>query len=311
MIILILLFSATSVVMMKETTDSLLKAFEESLIVERHASPATRETYKKEIACFLCYLHQKDLDVEDVSTDQIRDFLVQRSEDLSSRTVAKIITILRMFFRYICSEHIRTDDPTELLENIHQERKLPSVVDFDCIDKILNAIDTENAIGIRDRAMFELIYSCGLRVSECINLKLTDYYREEKRIIVTGKRDKQRFIPVGEKAIEALENHIATARASGKKMQWIFCNENLQPLSREAVWQRLKIYAKKAGVDVKVHTLRHSFATHMLRNGADLRSVQELLGHSDIRTTEIYTHVNTDNLYHAFLKADLDNKKDK
>ncbi|MCR5760976.1 MAG: tyrosine recombinase [Sphaerochaetaceae bacterium] len=292
--------------MMKETTEALLKAFEESLIVERHASSSTRETYRREIACFLCYLDSNNIEIETVTTAQIRDYLISRSDSLSSRTMARIVTTLRVFFKYVCSEHIRVDDPTELLEKTHLEKKLPSVIDYDCVESILNAIDTETETGVRDRAIFELIYSCGLRVSECINLKITDYYREEKKIIVTGKRDKQRFIPIGEKAISALESHIDLQKSKGKKIIYIFTNREGKKLSREAVWQRLKLYAEKAGVEAKVHTLRHSFATHMLRNGADLRSVQELLGHSDIRTTEIYTHVNTDNLYQAFLKADFD-----
>ncbi|MCR4676665.1 MAG: tyrosine-type recombinase/integrase [Sphaerochaetaceae bacterium] len=295
--------------MKKETAEELIKAFEESLIVEKHASSATRETYRREIACFLSFLSDKNLDVDTVTTGDLRDYLINRSEksSLSSRTTAKIITTLRVFFRYLSSEGFREDDPTELLEKNRMARKLPEVMDYDCIDKILSQIDTQTETGLRDRTMFELIYSCGLRVSECINLKLSDYFREEKRIIVTGKRDKQRYIPVGEDAVFYLEKLISSMKAKGR-VTYLFCNRFGRPLTREAVWQRLKIYAEKAGVKAKVHTLRHSFATHMLQGGADLRSVQELLGHSDIRTTEIYTHVNTDNLYEAFLKADFDKK---
>lgn len=288
--------------------ETIEEGFRESLLVERHASKATRNSYCSEIACFLSYLEDNNLDYDSVTSNQIKDYLLKRSEDgnLSSRTTAKIITILRSFFNYLCDEKIRDDDPTVLLPRNRVHNPLPQTVDYDCIEKIFAQINTADDIGLRDRAMFELIYSCGLRVSECLNLKMSDYFPKERRIVVTGKRDKQRMIPVGEVAMEFLDTYMDISRNNflGKsKSNYIFLSRSAEPLTREAVWTRFKKYSQQAGVYAKVHTLRHSFATHLLQNGADLRSVQELLGHSDIRTTEIYTHVNTDDLLNAFDKA--------
>lgn len=289
------------------SVNSVIDGFTESLLVEKHASIATRDSYRHEIACFFSYLDNNGLDFTEVSTQNLKDYLVYRSSEfnLSSRSVSKVITVLRMFYSYVLAEHMRDDDPTELIPKNKVHKKLPQTVDYNSIDRILGAIDSSTPIGYRDRTMFELIYSCGLRVSECVNLKLTDYYRNEKKIIVTGKGDKQRFIPVGDIALGYLDYYIKEIRPIWVKKnteKHIFLGIRGSALTRENVWQRLQLYCKKAGVESKVHTLRHSFATHLLQNGADLRSVQELLGHSDIRTTEIYTHVNTDDLLKAFEK---------
>jgi len=162
--------------------------------------------------------------------------------------------------------------------------------------------------------MFELIYSCGLRVSECANLRLNRYYSLEKKIVVLGKGNKERMIPVGDVAASYLETYIFSVRPrllAGEKSPYLFISQEKRVITRSEIWYRLKKYCDAAGVDSKVHTLRHSFATHLLQNGADLRSVQELLGHSDIRTTEIYTHVNTDDLFRAFEASHPDENKEK
>lgn len=302
MIIHSLQFSVISAMM------TILDQYRESLLIERHASKATRDSYCCEIACFLSYLEDRKLDYDTVSTEDVRQYLLYRSEKsgLSSRTIARIITTLKSFFLFLCNERIRDDNPALLLPKNKIHTGLPQTIDYDCIDSIFSQIDTSSDIGLRDRTMFELIYSCGLRVSECLNLKVKDYYGVENRIIVTGKRDKQRMIPVGDIAKEYLELYISTSRIKllGKnRADWLFISKKGKQLTREAAWYRLKEYASKAGVYAKIHTLRHSFATHLLQNGADLRSVQELLGHSDIRTTEIYTHVNTNDLLKAFDKA--------
>lgn len=290
---------------MKISDRTVLDGFNESLLIEKHASIATRDSYSREIACFLSFLEDKKLDFCKVNTSDLKDYLVFRSSanELSSRTSAKIITVLRSFFSYVLAEKMRSDNPTELLPKNRIHKKLPQVIDYDCVESILNCMDESDVLGLRDRTMFELIYSCGLRVSECINLKITDYYRTEQRIVVLGKGDKQRMIPVGDVAKDYLERYLNEVRpslCSKTSEKHIFLSRRGTMLSREDVWNRLKKYAKTAGVYSKVHTLRHSFATHLLQNGADLRSVQELLGHSDIRTTEIYTHVNTDDLLKAF-----------
>ena len=303
--------------------EEILEAFAESLLTERHASKATRNCYGHEVACLLDYLDEEGIDYTSVDTYQIREFLVWRSkggssgEPVSSRTMSKVITALRMFFLYLMNERLRDDDPMELIPHNKEPKKLPQTIDYDSVEKILNAIDTSTDIGVRDRAVFELIYSCGLRVSECATLKFNRFYPEEKRIVVIGKGDKERMVPVGDVACQWLATYIGGARPTilGKrKSPYMFVDRERERLTREEIWHRLKKYCESAGVYAKVHTLRHSFATHLLQGGADLRSVQELLGHKDIRTTEIYTHVNTSDLMNAFDKAHPDlgpsNEKD-
>lgn len=301
----------------------ILEAFSESLLTERHASKATRDCYWHEVACLLDYLEEEGISYTVADTYQIREFLVWRSkggssgEPVSSRTMSKVITALRMFFLFLMNERLRDDDPMELIPHNKEPKKLPQTIDYDSVEKILNAIDTSTDIGTRDRAMFDLIYSCGLRVSECANLKLNRFYPEEKRIVVIGKGDKERMVPVGDVACQWLATYMEGARPTileKRKSPYMFVDRECEKLTREEIWHRLKKYCEKAGVYAKVHTLRHSFATHLLQGGADLRSVQELLGHKDIRTTEIYTHVNTDDLMKAFDKAHPDlgpsNEKD-
>ena len=301
----------------------ILEAFSESLLTERHASKATRDCYWHEVACLLDYLEEEGVSYTVADTYQIREFLVWRSkggssgEPVSSRTMSKVITALRMFFLFLMNERLRDDDPMELIPHNKEPKKLPQTIYYDSVEKILNAIDTSTDIGTRDRAMFDLIYSCGLRVSECANLKLNRFYPEEKRIVVIGKGDKERMVPVGDVACQWLATYMEKARPTileKRRSQYMFVDREREKLTREEIWHRLKKYCEKAGVYAKVHTLRHSFATHLLQGGADLRSVQELLGHKDIRTTEIYTHVNTDDLMKAFDKAHPDlgpsNEKD-
>lgn len=289
------------------TNNNIAEVFSENLLTERHASQATREIYSREIACFFSYLESHNLNYLETDTQDIRDYLIAnaRERNLGPSTNSRVITALRLFYDFLNKEGLRKDDPTELIGKVRKPKKLPVTVNAEGVDEFLNAIDTSDALGIRDRALFELIYSCGLRVSECCNIKMTDYYNRERRITVTGKGDKQRMVPVGDYAAQALDNYITGARnelLGKKKSRYMFISKQGRVITRQEVWVRLKYYAELCGLELKVHTLRHSFATQLLKNGADLRSVQEFLGHSDIRTTEIYTHVNTDDLLNAFRK---------
>ena len=290
----------------------ILEDFSQSLLIEKHASKATREVYCRELACFLSYIQDNSLDYSTITTVQLKDYLLWRANGgrdgnrLSPRTMSRVITVLRSFFSYLQKERVRSDDPTELLPKNKTPKRLPQTIDTDAVSRILEAIDTTTDIGFRDRTMFELIYSCGLRVSECANLRVGRYYSLERRLVVLGKGSKERMIPVGDVAAGYLETYISSVRPRllGKtRSQIMFISQQQKPITRQEIWERLKKYCTLAGVDSKVHTLRHSFATHLLQNGADLRSVQELLGHSDIRTTEIYTHVDTDDIFKAFEKA--------
>ena len=290
----------------------ILEDFSQSLLIEKHASKATREVYCRELACFLSYIQDNSLDCSTITTAQLKDYLMWRAnggrdgQKLSPRTMSRVITVLKSFFSYLQNERVRSDDPTELLPRNKTPKRIPQTIDTDAVAKILEAIDTTTDIGFRDRTMFELIYSCGLRVSECANLRVGRYYSLERRLVVLGKGSKERMIPVGDVAASYLETYISSVRPRllGKtRSQIMFISQQQKPITRQEIWDRLKKYCDIAGVDSKVHTLRHSFATHLLQNGADLRSVQELLGHSDIRTTEIYTHVDTDDIFKAFEKA--------
>lgn len=292
---------------MKTSNSQILDSFMDCLLTERHASLATRDVYRREIACFFSYLETNDLDYETIDSNQIRQYLISNAQErnLSAVTNSRVITALRLFFGFVNRQHIRDDDPTELIKDVRHPKHLPETEDYDRIEAFLSAIDTTDPLGMRDMAIFELIYSCGLRVSECCGLKMSDYYRNEAKITVTGKGDKQRMLPVGDIAAQRLNSYIDGARndiLGKKKSKAVFVSLQGKPITRQEVWNRLKIYSEKSGVNLHVHTLRHSFASQLLRNGADLRSVQELLGHSDIRTTEIYTHVNTDDLLEAFRK---------
>ena len=306
---------------MNSDFDSLLGEFIENLLIEKHASKATREVYGREVACFLNYLEEKTLELETVSTADLKQYLICRSEDegrnddsLSPKTMARVITVLKAFFSYLQDSGIRKDDPTELLPKNREPKRLPETMDYNAVQRILDSIDTTSDVGFRDRTMFELIYSCGLRVSECANLRLNRYYSIEKKLVVLGKGNKERMIPVGDVAASYLSTYIESVRPrllGGQKSPYMFISQEKRVITRAEIWYRLKKYSDIAGVKSKVHTLRHSFATHLLQNGADLRSVQELLGHSDIRTTEIYTHVNTDDLFRAFENAHPDEAKKK
>ena len=306
---------------MTQESDSLLGEFTESLLIEKHASKATRDVYGREVACFLSYIEDNSLDVVTVGTSDLKDYLLYRSgakgtkgEGLSSKTMARVITVLRSFFSYLQNSKIRSDDPTELLPKNREPKRLPATIDYNAVQSILDAIDLSTDIGYRDRTIFELIYSCGLRVSECANLRLNRYYNLEKKLVVLGKGNKERMIPVGDVAASYLATYISSVRPrllAGEKSPYLFISQEKRVITRAEIWYRLKKYCRIAGVDSKVHTLRHSFATHLLQNGADLRSVQELLGHSDIRTTEIYTHVNTDDLFRAFESSHPDESSGK
>lgn len=292
---------------MKTSNSQILDSFMDCLLTERHASLATRDVYRREIACFFSYLDSNNLEYDTITSAQLKQYLIDNAQErkLSAVTNSRVITTLRLFFTFLNQQHIRDDNPTELIKDVRHPKHLPETEDYDSIETFLSVIDTSDPIGLRDMAIFELIYSCGLRVSECCNLLMTEYYPQESRIKVTGKGDKQRILPVGDIAKEALNSYIQNARSQllgKKKSKSVFISAKGTQITRQEVWNRLRIYSELSGVKLHVHTLRHSFASQLLRNGADLRSVQELLGHSDIRTTEIYTHVNTEDLLEAFQK---------
>lgn len=216
-------------------------------------------------------------------------------------------------------ERIRADNPADLLESPSREKKLPRVFTPEQVDEFLAAIPQDNSYGIRDRALFELVYSCGLRVSEAVSLSLSDIHFSGQTVIVHGKGNKDRMIPFGGEAERYLRLWLETARpelAGTHVSKAVFLNNRGMRLSRKGIWKRFQEIEARSGISGKIHTLRHSFATHLLAGGADLRTVQELLGHADVSTTQIYTHVENDALqmYHADIfdnyRAEDDNETD-
>jgi len=266
--------------------------------VERR-SVLTVATYKQELRCFFEYTERGGLDMKSVDADQIAAYLGWRKDcgGLDSRSLAKAVSCLRSFFRFAMGEGMRADNPASLLESPKQRLKLPETMDRETVERLLETIDSETALGLRDRALFELIYSSGLRISEAVGLNMRDIDFKEGVAWVKGKGDKQRLAVFGGEAAVWLKRYLEESRpvlAKGKGAsgdQSLFIGRGGKRLSRKGIWKNYSKYATLAGTGTKVHTLRHSFATGLLEGGADLRTVQALLGHADLGTTQIYTHV--------------------
>ena len=285
--------------------DPLLAEFEDYLSAGLRLSRQTVDTYVRDCRLFAAWTARHDLTPLTVGIGDVIDFLIARQteEGIDQRTIAKIVSALRSFFGYLCLQGFRLDNPAMLVELPRASHRIPGVLKVTEVEKILAAIDTDRPLGLRDRALFELIYSCGLRISEAVELTLDRVFLKERLIRVQGKGDKERLVPMGEHARDWLRRYLDEARPqlARRPVGSLFLNRRGDGLSRKGMWKRFREIAAIAGVDAKVHTLRHSFATHLLEGGADLRAVQELLGHADISTTQIYTHVDSEDLktYHA------------
>lgn len=282
------------------------RAFEDYLNIELRMAPNTVDTYMREVREFIFWLQKSHFMASTIEAESLSEYIIFRQSvdcSLSARTVSKILSTLKSYFEFIIQVGQRKDNPVRLLDMPRLAKHLPEVLTVDEVDLFLHEIDCSTISGLRDRALFELIYSCGLRVSEAVSLEVADIYFEEGLIKVTGKGSKERLIPLGERAEYWLKNYLIEARPGfcrpGKFTGALFLNRLGNGLSRKGMWKRFKETAERAGVSGKIHTLRHSFATHLLQGGADLRSVQELLGHSDISTTQIYTHLDNNDLHSA------------
>ena len=240
-----------------------------------------------------------------VSANDLVDYLLDRKlEGLDERTIAKSLSAIRSLYRFLVASGEVGSNPADLIESPRVTRRVPRVFSLEEVERLLACIDPRTPAGTRDRALFELIYSCGLRVSEAADLTLERLNFREAAVRVVGKGSRERWVPLGEVASSWLRRYLDGARpqmASRRPVPWVFLNHRGERLSRKGMWKRFKEIAARAGVEGKIHTLRHSYATHLLQGGADLRSVQELLGHADIMTTQIYTHVGRDELrdYHS------------
>ena len=277
-----------------------ITAFLTHVRVEKGLSANTVSAYRRDLLKFDEFAKKRKLALEAVRSDDLVDFLASLyRQKLESRTVARHLVTLRNFFRYAQVQELIAEDPCLNLESPKIRRSLPGYLRLEEVEKILARPDEKTPLGLRDRAMLEVLYSTGLRVSELISLRVMDVDRSAGCIRCIGKGDKERIVPIGKRALSLVERYLRDARPRliGKKQQpsapALFINSRGGTLSRVGVWKILSAYGRQAGLRVALtpHMLRHSFATHLLERGADLRSVQLMLGHSDISTTQIYTHV--------------------
>jgi len=276
-----------------------IKDFEHFLKIERGLSENTILNYRFDVSKLVNYLDENKINVsaKDIDKYLIQEFLFQISKTKNSRTQSRIISGLRSFFDYLVFENYRLDNPMEQIETPKIGRKLPDTLSVKEIDRIIAAIDLNNYLGYRNLTIIEMLYSCGLRVSELINLKLSDLFIEEDFIKVSGKGNKQRFVPIGLNTKKLIQSYLKIYRPLFKistiDSDTIFLNRNGKKLTRAMIFTIVKKIKIKAGIkkNVSPHTFRHSFATHLLENGADLRSIQSMMGHESITTTEIYMHL--------------------
>jgi tyrosine recombinase XerD subunit len=287
----------------QNSVDAYLDNFLNYLMVEKGLSKNTLESYSRDLRKFINYLEKNNYaDVSRVTNLEIMSFLVEiKSQGLSSKSTGRNLSAVRMFFKFLAQEGYLDVDPSINIESPKIRPNLPSVLSIVEVDSLLSQPDVKTMRGLRDRAMLELLYATGVRVSELVNLKLTSINFDVGYIIAFGKGSKERIIPLGDTAKHYVKEYLVTARpkhVTGMISPFLFLNPSGKKFSREGFWKMLKRYALKAGINKKIspHTLRHSFATHLLERGADLRSVQIMLGHVDIATTQIYTHITQERL---------------
>ncbi len=277
--------------------ESQLRTFLNALRVEKGLSENTIQAYRRDITKFAAFAVSRKLTVKDIKRGDVVDFLGSLyRKGLDSRSVARHLVTIRHFFRFALLEGYVTDDPAATIESPRFRQSLPEFLSVDEVDRLLAQPDVKSVNGLRDRAMIELMYSCGLRVSELCGLRVADLHAEEGCLRCIGKGDKERLVPVGRQALENVRRYMKSSRPQllgEASSPYLFLNQAARHINRIAFWKSLGEYGRKAGLRKALtpHMLRHSFATHLLDRGADLRSVQMMLGHSDISTTQIYTHV--------------------
>ncbi|WP_396154601.1 site-specific tyrosine recombinase XerD [Flavobacterium macrobrachii] len=281
-----------------------IKSFQHYLKLERGLSKNTIDNYTFDLQRLCSYLEQNNISVSPIAIqdETVQQFIYTISKELNARSQARILSGLKAFFNYLIFEDYRTNNPMELIETPRIGRKLPDTLSIDEIDNLVKAIDLSKKEGERNRAIIETLYGCGLRVSELVNLKISDLFFDEGFIKVSGKGNKDRFVPIAKHTMKYIELYKSTVR---NKLQikknfedTLFLNQHGKQLTRAMIFTIIRTLATKINLQKKIspHTLRHSFATHLLENGADLRSIQIMLGHESITTTEIYIHLDKKHL---------------
>ena len=296
-------------------SESIRKQYHSYLRLERGLSPNSVEAYEQDLDKLFAYCEQMGIAADKATFEDLQGFVYEEFGDgANSRTQSRILSGVRSFYRFLLYHNLREDDPSELLESPRKEQHLPEVLSLEEVNRLVEAVDLSSAEGHRNRAMMEMLYGSGLRVSELTGLRLSDIYREEGYLLVRGKGSKQRLVPISPEADKWFgywledRSHL-DVKPEAKDIA--FLNRYGRQLTRAMVFTIIKRLAEKAGIHkvISPHTLRHSFATHLLQNGADLRVIQQLLGHEKITTTEIYTHLDIQDLRDAIMMYHPANRK--
>jgi integrase/recombinase XerD len=289
-------------------TNKIVKRYKSFLRLEKSLSENTVEAYMRDLQLWLTYSHDAHIEPDEAELPHFSDFLIELAElGLQARSQARVISGLKSFYKYLLYTDVLDVDPTQLLDMPKLPKHLPEVLSIDEIDAIESCIDLSKPEGHRNLAIVETLYGSGLRVSELVSLKISNMYTEQGYMIVEGKGNKQRLVPLSEESVKQIRLWIMDRNTYDIKPEYqdfLFLNRRGASLTRAMIFTIIKDLADKAGIKKKIspHTFRHSFATHLLEGGADLRAVQMMLGHSSITTTEIYTHINT-----AFLREEIIN----
>ena len=288
---------------MGNVEDSILRRYVQYLCLERSYSKNTLDAYRRDLQKLLVFYADNHIDYRTVTLEQLDQFAGQlREEGIQARSVARILSGVRSFYRFLTLEKEVEQDPTELLESPQIGKHLPEVLSVEEIDSIISVIDVSKPEGVRDRAIIEVLYGCGLRISELCNLRISQLYLEDKYIRVKGKGSKERLVPIEGVAIDRVREWLVTrmgCKVKPSEEDYVFVSLTRgSRLSRISLFVYIKDYAERAGIkkNISPHTFRHSFATHLLEGGANLRAIQMMLGHEDISTTEIYMHIDKSKL---------------
>ena len=289
---------------------NILNDYKFYLKLERNLSDNTVMAYLDDISKLVDFLEEKNKtsNLKNIDSKDLHEFLVYISQKgLNEKSQARIISGLKSFFKYLIVDELIEENPTELIDAPKLSRKLPDVLSIEEIELIIKSIDVSTSLGHRNRAILEVLYGCGLRVSECAELKISNIFADEEFIKVIGKGNKQRLVPIGKVALNEINNYFKSFRnhITPKKgnNDYLFLNRRGSKLSRVMIFNIVKEACALAGIEKNIspHTFRHSFATHLIEGGADLRAVQEMLGHESISTTEIYTHIDREYLREAII----------
>ncbi|MFC4666279.1 site-specific tyrosine recombinase XerD [Falsiporphyromonas endometrii] len=284
-------------------TSEVLKQYQNYLRLELNLTPNSCDAYQHDAAKLVDYSEEIGKSVVDITYEDLQNFVASLYDlGISVKSIARVIAGIRCFYKYLLLEEYMDADPSELLESPKLDSRLPEVLTVEEIDRILNSIDTDSAMGLRNRAMIELLYSCGLRVSELCNLTFNNVFLEDAYIKVPGKGRKERLVPMSDASINYIKAYVSRMDELPKPQrgqeQYLFLSKRGKAISRIMVFHIVKELGEFAGIDKNIspHTFRHSFATHLLEGGANLQAIQMMLGHESIATTQIYTHIDREQL---------------